>query len=163
MLREGLDIGLLVSAKLDGVVHAAEDGGGVRDRLLVAQLRTGRVQVGHVRALVVGGDLERGPGPGRRLLEDERDLLAVEVLDLGAGVLRELEGLGEPQEVAQLDRLEVDLLEEAAVLQVERHGRLPIASERGVTLDGTGHAVRAAAAATELEALDRDHLDARLA
>ena len=34
------------------------------------------IEVGDVRALVVGRDLERRAGPGRRLLEDQRDLLA---------------------------------------------------------------------------------------
>src|SRR5689334_4504414 len=36
-------------------------------------------------------------------------------------------------------------------------------SERGVALDRAGHAVATAAALTELEALDRDHLDPGLA
>src|SRR5262249_59306789 len=36
-------------------------------------------------------------------------------------------------------------------------------SERGVALDGAGHAVTAAAALAELEALDRDDLDPGLA
>jgi hypothetical protein len=44
----------------------------------------------------MGGDLEGRPGARRRLLEDERDLLALEALRLGAGVLGQLECLGEP-------------------------------------------------------------------
>src|SRR6516225_3680036 len=39
----------------------------------------------------------------------------------------------------------------------------PSGSERGVALDRAGHAVAAAAALAELEALDRDHLDPGLA
>ena len=73
---ERLDVGLPVAAELDSVVHPAQHGGGVGDRLLVPELGPGRVEVGDVGALVVGGDLERRPGPGRGLLEDERDLLA---------------------------------------------------------------------------------------
>ena len=42
-----------------------QDRGGVGDRFLVPELGSGRVEVGHVRALVVGGDLERRTGPGR--------------------------------------------------------------------------------------------------
>ena len=121
---EVLDVGLAVAAELDRVVHAAQDRGGVGDRFLVPQLGAGRVEVGHVRALVVGGDLERGPGPGRGLLEDQRDLLARQPLGLGAGVLGGLQRLARLQQVAQLARGEVDLLEEAAVVQVERHGGL---------------------------------------
>ena len=48
------------------------------------------------------------------------------VLGLGAGVLGHLERLGQLQQEAQFARLEVDLLEKAAVLQVERHGMLPV-------------------------------------
>ena len=118
---ELLDVGLGVAAELDRVVHPAQHGGGVGDRFLVAELGAGRVEVGDVRALIVGADLERGPGAGRGLLEDQRDLLAGEPLDLGAGVLGQLERLGQLEQEAQLARLEVDLLEEAAVLQVERH------------------------------------------
>ena len=55
-----------VAAELDGVVHPAEHAGGVGDRLLVAELRAGRVEVGDVRALVVGRDLERRRGCGSR-------------------------------------------------------------------------------------------------
>ena len=65
-----------VAAVLDRVIHPAQHRGGVGDRLLVPQLRAGRVQVGHVRALVVGADLERRAGAGGGLLEDQRDLLA---------------------------------------------------------------------------------------
>ena len=88
-----LDILLGVAAELDGVVHAAEHPGRVGDRLLVTQLRAGRVQVGDVRPLVVRRDLERGPRPRRGLLEDERDLLAVEVAGLGPRVLGRLQRL----------------------------------------------------------------------
>ena len=47
-----------------------------------------------MRALVERGDLERRPRAGRRLLEDQRDLLALEALGLGAGVLGDLQRLG---------------------------------------------------------------------
>ena len=126
MFGEGLDVGLQVAPVLDRVVHPAQHPRGVGDRLLVPQLRPGRVEVGHVRALVERGHLERRPGPGRGLLEDQRDLLALQPLALGAGVLGDLERLRQPQQVPQLGRGEVDLLEEAAVFQVERHGWLPI-------------------------------------
>jgi hypothetical protein len=45
---EFFDVGLLVAAEFDRVVHPSQDGGGVGDRFLVAELGPGRVQVGHV-------------------------------------------------------------------------------------------------------------------
>ena len=86
-----LHLGLRVAAELDGVVHAAEDTGGVGDRLLVSHLRTGRVEIGDMRALVEGRDLERRTRAGRGLLEDQSDLFAFEPLDLGARELGDLQ------------------------------------------------------------------------
>src|SRR5690606_34891347 len=94
------------------------------DRLLVAELGPGGVEVGDVRALVVGGDLERRAGPGRGLLEDQGDLLARQTLGLDARVLGHLQRLGEVEQEPQLGRREVDLLEEAAVAQVLHRGHL---------------------------------------
>ena len=116
---ELLDVGLGVAPELDGVVHPAQDAGGVGDRLLVSELRTRRVEVGDVGPLVEGGDLETGSRARRRLLEDQGDLLALQALRLDAGVLRRLQRLGETQQVQQFVRPEVDLLEEAPVSQVE--------------------------------------------
>jgi hypothetical protein len=62
---------------LDSIEHAAEHAGGVLERLLVADLGTGWIQVGDVGALVVAGYLERTTSAGGRLLENETDLLAV--------------------------------------------------------------------------------------
>src|SRR5690242_14662402 len=55
--EDGLDsvqavLGLRAAAEFDGVVHPGQDGGGVGDRFLVPELGTGRVEVGHVAALV---------------------------------------------------------------------------------------------------------------
>ncbi|SKF62213.1 Uncharacterised protein [Mycobacteroides abscessus subsp. abscessus] len=58
MLGELLDGVLAEAAVLDGVEHAPEQQGGVDDRLLAADVRAGRVEVGGVGALVGGGDLE---------------------------------------------------------------------------------------------------------
>ena len=142
---EGFDVRLAVTPVLDRVVHAAENRGGVGDRFLVAHLRARRIEVGHVRTLVVRRDLEGRTCARGRLLEDQRDLLAVETLDLGARVLRQLERLGETQEVAQFGGGEVDLLQETATVQVECHGdpRSQNArwSERGIAFDRARHAV----------------------
>jgi hypothetical protein len=53
------------SVKRRRAVAMPQDRGGVGDRFLVPELGSGRVEVGHVRVLVVGGDLERRTGPGR--------------------------------------------------------------------------------------------------
>ena len=86
-LREHLHDVLVEAAVLDAVIQPAQHTGGVLDRFLVAHLRRLRVEIRHVGALVVGGDLEAAAGAGGGLLEDEADLLPAKVLDLGAGLL----------------------------------------------------------------------------
>ena len=83
VLGEHFDIFLTAAAVLDGVVHAAEDARGVGDRLLVPELRARRIEICHVRALVERGHLEGGARAGRRLLEDQRDLLPGQTRCLG--------------------------------------------------------------------------------
>ena len=92
------------AAVLDRVVHAAEHARGVLHRLLVAHVRAGRPDEGDVRALVVGGDLERAARPGRVLLEDQRDLLADELLLLAAFLLGGLQLGREVEQVGDLLR-----------------------------------------------------------
>ena len=52
-VRQRLDVLLGEAAVLDAVEHPAEHPGGVLHRLLVTDLRAARLEVGHVRALVV--------------------------------------------------------------------------------------------------------------
>jgi len=94
-LGELVDGVLGEAAELDRVEHAAEHPRGVLDRLLVAHVRAARAEVRDVRALVVGGDLERAARARRVLLEDQRDLLAAQVLLLAAGLLGRLQLGGE--------------------------------------------------------------------
>jgi hypothetical protein len=115
---ERLDRALGGAAELDRVVEAAEHARGVGDRLLVADLRARRVEVGDVRALVVGGDLEGRARARRGLLEDQRDRLAAQARDLVPGELGGLERGGEPEQLLELFRGEVELLEQAAVAEV---------------------------------------------
>ena len=85
-----------------------------------------------MRALVVRGDLERAPGPGGRLLEDQRDVPTGQRVRLGAGVLGPLQVPGQVQQELQLGPGEVQLLEEVAVVQVDRHGAaLPVRRRTG--------------------------------
>ena len=74
--REGFHVRLCRPAELDAVEHAAEHPGGVPHGFLVAELGLTRAKVADVAALVVRGDLEGRPGPGGRLLEDQRDAAA---------------------------------------------------------------------------------------
>src|SRR3546814_8649867 len=87
--------------------------------VLVADLGAAGTQVGDGRSLVVSGDLESAAGAGGGLLEDQRDRPTAEPWHLGAGVLGGLEVGREPEEVLPLLGGEVELLQEAAVAQVE--------------------------------------------
>ena len=77
-----------------------EHAGGVLDRLLVAHVRARGADEGDVRALVVGRDLEGAAGPRRVLLEDQRDLLADELLLLASLLLGGLQLGREVEQVA---------------------------------------------------------------
>ena len=112
---------LLLASELDAVVEAAQHPGGVRYGLLVPHLRARGVQVGDVRALVVGGDLEGATGACGGLLEDEGNVLVRQPLDLAAGLLGLLELSRQLEQRAPLLSGEVKLLEEVAVVQRVGH------------------------------------------
>lgn len=116
---------LAVTAVLDAVEHPAEDAGRVLHRLLVPQLGAGGVQIGRRRALVGGGHLEGAAGPGRGLLEDQRDVPAAQPLRLGPRLLGALELGRELDQAAELLGREVQLLEEVAACEVYGHGTAP--------------------------------------
>ncbi|MOA18998.1 hypothetical protein D3C78_1393500 [compost metagenome] len=126
VLGQVFDDFLLEAAILDGVVHAPEHAGGVLHAFLVADLRGARIDVGDAGALIVGGHLEGAAGAGGGLFEDQRDVLAPEVLLLGAGVLGALEVARQVEEVTQLAGAVVHQAEQVAVVHVERHDGLPL-------------------------------------
>jgi hypothetical protein len=128
--REFLDDFLLEAAVLDRVVHAPEYPGGVLHALLMADLRGVGIDIGDVRALVVGGHLKGAAGARRGLLEDQCDVLALEVLALGTGVLGALEVTGQIEQVAQLALAVMHQAEQAAVVRIERHDSLPLFARR---------------------------------
>jgi hypothetical protein len=129
-LGQGLD-GLLPKAPvLDAVECPPEHPGRVLHGLLVADLGPARLQVGDMGPLVVGGDLEGGTRARGGLLEDQGDVLARQVRPLVAAVLGRLELARQPHEEPQLIGGEVQLLEEAAVPEVERHGGSPFTAGR---------------------------------
>ena len=119
---ELLDDLLAVSAVLDAVEHAAEHARGVGDRLLLAHLRSRRVEVGDAHAQVMPGDLKRAAGAGRGLLEQQHDVLALEVAVRRARELHALELVAEADEVADLFGGEIEQLQEAATAQAYGHG-----------------------------------------
>ena len=122
VLGELLGHVLAEAAVLDRVVHAAEHPGSVLHRLLVAHVRAARPDEGDVGALVVGGDLERAARPGRVLLEDQRDLLADELLLLAPFLLGRLQLAGEVDQVGDLLGAEVGQLQEVLPAQVGHRG-----------------------------------------
>ncbi|MNN07476.1 hypothetical protein D3C81_1203020 [compost metagenome] len=124
-LGQFFDDFLLEATVLDGVVHAPEHAGGVLHAFLVADLRGVRVDVGDIGALVIGGHFEGAAGAGRGFFEDQRDVVAFQVLLLGAGVLGALEVAGQVQQVAQLAGGVVFQAEQVAVVNVERHDFSP--------------------------------------
>ena len=104
MRGERLGLILREAAIFDAVIHTAENARRVFHRLLLADLCSGRAEIGDVRALVVGGDLEAGSGARRVLLEDQGDVLAPQSLFFVAAILGLLERGGEPQQKADLVR-----------------------------------------------------------
>jgi hypothetical protein len=71
-----------------------------------------------VGALIVGGHLERRTGPGRRLLEDERDIAAGQPAGVQAHPLLQPQPLAQVDQVEELGGGQVGLLEQVASLQV---------------------------------------------
>jgi hypothetical protein len=72
-----------------------------------------------VRALIVGGDLERAARARRVLLEDQRDLLARQAPLLAALALGGLQLGGEVEQVGDLGRGVVVERQQAASAQVD--------------------------------------------
>ena len=76
VLRELLHEILAEAAVLDAVVHTAQHACGIRDRLLAADLRTGRSEVGRAHAEVGRRHLEGAARSRRVLLEDQGNVFA---------------------------------------------------------------------------------------
>ena len=102
VLGELID-GLLGAATvLDRVVHPAEHPRSVFHRFFVPDLRRCRIDVGDVSALVVCSDLECAAGTGRRLLEDQCDVLTRQAVPDAPGVLGALEVPGQVEQIVQV-------------------------------------------------------------
>src|SRR5262249_33044967 len=82
---------------------------------------------------VVAGDLEGAAGAGRGLLEDQDDLLALQVLLLGAGIFGPLQVAGEIEQVAELSLGEILHRQERAIAQIETHLGSPVADRSALS------------------------------
>ena len=117
---------LAEAAVLDTVIEPAEDARGVGDVLFVAELDVVLSEVFGVSALVYGGDGKGAACAGRRLLEDERDGLALKKVSdasvpyLGIGVLKEPVRC-EVKEVIDLFGRVVLKRDEMTVAKIYRH------------------------------------------
>ena len=76
VLRKFLHEILAEAPVLDAVIHTAQHACGIRDRLLAADLRTGRSEVGRAHAEVGRRHLEGAARSRRVLLEDQGNVFA---------------------------------------------------------------------------------------
>ena len=112
---------LAEAAEFDAVKHAAEDARGVGDVLFVAELDVVLSEVFGVSALVYGGDGKGAACACRRLLEDERDVLAFKKVSFDPGAFFVLKVRCEVKEVIDLFRRVVLKRDEMAVTKIYRH------------------------------------------
>jgi hypothetical protein len=82
-----------------------------------------RIEICDVGTLVVARDFEGAPRARRRLLEDQADFLAGEMLLLRTRVLRTLEIAREIQEITELARSVVLHGQQRSIPDVETHVR----------------------------------------
>jgi hypothetical protein len=65
------------------------------------------IEIGDVRTLIVAGDLEGATRSCRSFLEDQHDLLAFQMLLLGAGIFGALEIASQIEEIVEFPLREV--------------------------------------------------------
>ena len=142
---EGFDARLRVGAHHGAVHPALEVAGDVLDRFAAAERDVLR-RLDHVAAELAHGNLEGRAGAERRLLEEQRDVLAFERADVpDAGGARVLQLGGQPETGLELRRVEVANREETCR---RRHIDLPLrCALHGDVLDAVcdGPLIRAAA------------------
>ena len=74
--RQLFDDFLPESPVFDAVIHSAQNTGGVLHGFLMADLRTGGAEIGHMGTLVVGGHLKGAARAGGGFLEDQGDVFS---------------------------------------------------------------------------------------
>ena len=116
---------LPVTSVLDSVIHSSQHTGGILDGLFFAHLRTGRTQVGHLCALIMGRHLESATGTGRILLEQQHDVLALQRLPFPTGILVVLQPNGQLQQIPDLFGGEIEQGQQTSLSQIN-HGVVAI-------------------------------------
>ncbi|MPN39148.1 hypothetical protein SDC9_186676 [bioreactor metagenome] len=107
-----------VAAVFDAVIHSAQHLRGVRNTLLFADLRTGRIKIGRMHAEVEGRDFKGTSGARAGFLKDQRDVLAVQRVVRDSGLLLRLEFRREREQARDFLRREVEQLEKTLAFQV---------------------------------------------
>ncbi|EGE57166.1 hypothetical protein RHECNPAF_470049 [Rhizobium etli CNPAF512] len=113
------------AAIFDRIIHAPQHPRRVLEGFLVANLRAGGIEIGHVGALVRAGDLEGASRSRRGLLEDQANFLAFQMLLFGAGVFGPLQVASEVEEVTEFPRRIVLHGQKRSIAQIEAHGLAP--------------------------------------
>ena len=102
VVSEGLHLLLLVASVLDTVVHSAENSCGVRNALLLTDLRSRGIEIGGADTEIVCGYLEAATGTGAGLLEYENYILSLVYVVNDAVVLHLLQLCGDVEKGADL-------------------------------------------------------------
>ena len=116
---------LPVTSILDSVIHSSQHTGGILDGLFFAHLRTGRTQVGHLCALIMGRHLESATSTGRILLEQQHDILTCQQFLFLTEILVGLEPRGQIQHVGNFIGREVEQRQQVSFSQIN-HGVVAI-------------------------------------
>ena len=93
---------LFVAPVLDAVEEPAQDFGGILQGFLLAHLGAVCVQIGDVGPLLGGRHLEGAAGPGRGLLKEQDDVLALQGVAADACPALGLQVVAQVQEVSDL-------------------------------------------------------------
>ena len=109
-----LDHLLLVAAILDTVKKSAQDLCRILDALLLAHLRTLRVQIRYVSAFIVTCHLEGTPGPRRCLVKQKNDIFSLQHFPLDAAPFLRLQVMSQIQHVADLLRGKIHQCQKAS-------------------------------------------------
>jgi len=89
----------------------------------MTQLRTGRIEIGAVRTLIMRGHLERAARPGRGLLEDQHDIASDQPLRFAPLTFGLLELGRQVEQIGPLVAGEVEFGEEMTRMQVRHAGK----------------------------------------
>ena len=123
---------LPIAPVFNAVKHTAQHTGGVGNALLLADLASGGVQIGHLHTQVMGGHLKAAPGAGGGLFKNQRDVAAVQGVVGNVCLLLGLQVRGQVQQALDLFRGKIQQLQKVSALQIHCHrGLLPYSAAGG--------------------------------